>query len=84
MLTHEVQIRERKIMNQGSEDLLEIKMTKIRNYLNYMKNNKLPGKDNIVIETVKIGGEKLLEKNCTFIQCVYATQLHLTVGIMAL
>lgn len=44
-----------KVTNQGSDDIPEITLLKIRRALSDMKNNKAPGKYEISIEGIGIG-----------------------------
>ena len=62
------------IVNQGSEELPCITIDEIKLALRKTKNNKAPGEDNVLADTIKIGGPSLLEmitvlfNLCIFIQ----------------
>ena len=60
------------IVNQGSEELPCITIDEIKLALRKTKNNKAPGEDNVVADTIKIGGPRLLEKiTVLFNLCIY-------------
>ena len=62
----------KRIVNQGSEKLPCITIDEIKLALRKTKNNKAPGEDNLVADTIKIGGPSLLEKiTLPFNLCIY-------------
>ena len=58
------------IVNQGSEELPCITIDEIKLAL---RNNKAPGEDNVVANTILIGGPRLLEKITVHLTCAYTT-----------
>lgn len=53
---------EKRLVNQGTEEVPNITRDEIRNAPEKMKMNKAPGDDGIGIEPVTLGGDKVLKK----------------------
>lgn len=60
-----------RVLNQGSEDIPDVSSDEMRQTLSEIKNNKSLGEDEIVIESIKQGGDELLNKlKSLFNQCL--------------
>jgi len=52
-------IIKKKLIKEGSEDLLDIIVNEIKHVLKKIKNNKTPGKDQIVIKAISWGRDRI-------------------------
>lgn len=67
----EFQRNAQRIINVGSEELPDIKLDEVNKALEHMKRNKSPGKDGVIVEFIKEGGEKLKKRvACLLNKCL--------------
>lgn len=52
---------DKKVLNQGSEEIPDITPDEVKNALFKMKNNKAPGEDEITVDAIKLGGDQLIK-----------------------